>query len=128
MIFFRKYVCSKPQTVGSLCRIKLVVIQTKTIFGVQLLDQLRELLLISDVYKHDHITGIQRNISTVAALKKQISRNQNHADISMKAAYRKQVTHLLRIDVVEIVYDHEACFATTTTIKIPRYAFVILSV
>jgi len=59
---------------------------------------------------------------------KQILRNQNHADISVMAASRKQVTHLLGIDVVQqIVYDHEARFATTTT-EILRYALVICGV
>jgi len=43
---------------------------------------------------------IQGNISRVAALMKQILRNQNDADISVMTASRKQVTHLLGIDVV----------------------------
>ena len=34
---------------------------------------------------------------------------QNDADVSVMAAFRKQVTHLLGIDVVQhIVEDHEA--------------------
>jgi len=45
--------------------------------------------------------GIQRNISTVAALMKQILRDLNYADIAVMAASRKQVTHLLGIDVVQ---------------------------
>jgi len=44
--------------------------------------------------------GIQRYISTVATLMKHILRNKNHAEISVMAASRKQVTHLLGIDVV----------------------------
>jgi len=45
--------------------------------------------------------GIQRNISTEAAVMKQNLPNQNHADICVMAASRKQVTHLLGIDVVQ---------------------------
>jgi len=44
--------------------------------------------------------GIQRNISTVAYLMKEILRNENHVDICVKATFRKLVTHLLRIKVV----------------------------
>jgi len=44
--------------------------------------------------------GIQLNISTVASLMKQILRKQNYADISVMAASRKHVTHMLGIDVV----------------------------
>jgi len=54
--------------------------------------QIHELLLISDVFQRDQIMGIQRTISIVASLKKEILRNQNHADISVKDASRKQVT------------------------------------
>ena len=44
---------------------------------------------------------IQRYISTVASLMKEILRNQNHADIRMMAASRKVFTYLLRKDVVK---------------------------
>jgi len=44
---------------------------------------------------------IQRYVSTVAVVMKQILRNQNHADISVMAASRKQVAHLLGIDIVK---------------------------
>jgi len=44
--------------------------------------------------------GIQLYISTVAALMKQILRNQNYVDISVMAVSRKQVTHLFGIDVI----------------------------
>jgi len=66
-----------------------------------LIDQLRELFLIADVLQRDHIMVIQRYISRVACLMKQILRDQNDADISEMAASRKQVTHLLGIDVVQ---------------------------
>jgi len=56
---------------------------------------------MSDVFQRDHILGIQRYISTVAALRKQILRNQNHAHISVMDASRKQFAHLLGIDVVQ---------------------------
>jgi len=72
--------------------------------------------------------GIQRNISTVASLMKEILRNQNHADISVMATSRKQVTHLLRINVVyQIVKDHVARFAVRVT-KVLRYGLVIIDV
>jgi len=45
--------------------------------------------------------GIQRNISTVATLMKQILCNQNYAYISVMASSRKQFTHLLGTNVVE---------------------------
>jgi len=45
--------------------------------------------------------GIQLYVSTEANLMKQILRNQNYAVISVMAAARKQVTHLLRIDVIQ---------------------------
>jgi len=86
--------------VGSLFRIKVGVIQSKTIFGVHLLGQVCK-LFISDDFQRDQITGIQRNISSVAALMKEILLNRNHAYISVMAASRKQVTHLLRINVVQ---------------------------
>jgi len=44
--------------------------------------------------------GIQRYVSTVAALMKQILLNQNYVDISVMAASRKPFTHFLGIDVI----------------------------
>jgi len=44
--------------------------------------------------------GIQRYIFTVTTLIKQILRNQNYADISVMATARKQVTHILGLEVV----------------------------
>ena len=61
----------------------------------------RELFRFSDDFQRDHVMGIQRYVSTVAPLMKKILRNQIHADISVMAASRKQVTHVLRIDVVQ---------------------------
>jgi len=113
MIFFTEYAGSKPQpvirvlyqisddlTVGSLCRIQVGFIKPKIIFGFQLIGQVHKLLLISDFLNATTIMGIQRYISTVATLLKQILRNQNYADISVLAASRKDVTHLLRIYVI----------------------------
>jgi len=94
-------------------------------FAIQLIDQVHELFLISDVFQGDNIMGIQRYVPTVAAMMKEILSNQNHADNSVMAASRKQVTHLLGLDVVEeIVYNHEAPFTTTATNVLP-YALVI---
>jgi len=87
-------------TVGSSIRIQVSVIQPNTIFGIHLMGQIHELLLISDVFQRDQIMGIRRNISTVASLVKEILRNQNQADISVMHTSRKQVTHLLGINVV----------------------------
>ena len=40
---------------------------------------------------------------------KEVLCDQNHADVSVMAAFRKHVTHLLGIDVVQqIVEDHKA--------------------
>jgi len=57
---------------GYLCRIQLGVIQPNTIFGLHMLGQLRELVLISDVFQRDQLMNIQGNISKVAALMKPI--------------------------------------------------------
>ena len=54
---------------------------------------------------------------------KEILRNQNHAEISVIAASRKQVIQLLRINV----YDHVARFAARV-IKVLRYDLVIFDV
>ena len=86
---------------GSVYRIQVGVIKPKTIFGIPLIRQVHKLLLISDVFQRDHIMGIQLYVSTEANLMKQILRNQNYAVISVMAAARKQVTHLLRIDVIQ---------------------------
>ena len=85
---------------ASLCRILSCVIQPKTIFGLQLLGQLREMFLISDVFQRDQTMGIQRYISTEASLLKQILRNEIYADISVMVASRKHVRNLFRLDVV----------------------------
>jgi len=61
--------------------------------------QIQELLLIRDVFQREQILGIQRNISRLASLMKEKLRNKIHADISVMAASRKQVTHLVRINV-----------------------------
>ena len=79
---------------GYLRRIQLGVIQPETILGIHLIGHVRKLFLISDVFQRDHIMGIQRYVSTVAALMKQILRNQKHADISVMAASRKLHTCL----------------------------------
>jgi len=113
-IFLREYVGSKPQTVirilcqiqgevnvGSSSRNQVGVIKRNTVFGKQLMGQIQELLLISDVLQRDSILGIQRNIYAVPSLMKEILRNQNHADISLMAASSKQVTQLLRIKVIQ---------------------------
>ena len=84
----------------SASRIQLDVIQLKNIFRIHLLGQVRELLLISDVFQREQLMGFQRYISTVAALMIQILRNKNYA-ISVMVASRKQVTHLVGIDVVQ---------------------------
>ena len=83
-----------------MCRIQVGVISPKTIFGIHLIGQVHKLLLISDVFQRDYIMGFQRYISTVATLMRQVLRNQNYAVISLMAACRKQVTHLLGIDVI----------------------------
>ena len=44
--------------VGSLERNKLSVIHTNTIFGIQLIGQIHELLLIPDVFEWHNIMGI----------------------------------------------------------------------
>jgi len=53
--------------------------------------QIHELLPISDVFQRDQIMGIQRNISTVVSMMKEILSNQNLADIFVMAASRKRV-------------------------------------
>jgi len=72
-------------------------------------DYLRDTLVGPSIYtasylylfQRDQIMDIQRYISTVASLMKEILRNQNHADIRMMAASRKVFTYLLRKDVVK---------------------------
>ena len=86
---------------GSSSRNQVGVIKRNTVFGKQLMGQIQELLLISDVLQRDSILGIQRNIYAVPSLMKEILRNQNHADISLMAASSKQVTQLLRIKVIQ---------------------------
>ena len=55
---------------------------------------------------------------------KEILREQDYADISVTAAFRKQVTNLLRINVVyQIVEDHEAR-STLRVVKVFRDALV----
>jgi len=88
--------------------------------------------LVLGVFQRDQIMSIRRNISTVPSLMKQNLRNQHHADISVMAATRKQVTHLLRINVVQvIVQDHEARFCPTRVLlltKLLRFALVIFGI
>jgi len=66
-----------------------------------MIGQVREMVPTSDVFQRDHIMGIQLYVSTLAAMMKQLLRNQNHADISVMAASRKQVAHFFVIDVVQ---------------------------
>ena len=112
-IICREYVCSKPQTVfhilclmqnvvtvRSLSRIQVGVIKPNTIIGIHSMGQVHEQILISDVFQRNLIMGIERNISTIASLMKMNLRNQNHADNFVMAASRKQMTHLLRINVI----------------------------
>ena len=55
---------------------------------------------------------------------KEVLCDQNHADVSVMAVFRKHVTHLLGIDVVQqIVEDHEARSAASV-FKICRDALV----
>ena len=59
---------------------------------------------------------------------KEILRNQNHDDISVMVASRKQVTHLLRINIFfQIFYGHVARFSARVT-KFLRHALVIFDV
>ena len=54
---------------------------------------------------------------------KEILRDQYHTDISVMAAFLKQVAHLFRINVIyQIVEDHEALSAMH--VKIFRYVLV----
>ena len=58
------------------------------------------------------------------SLVKEVLCDQNYADFSVMAAFRKQVAHLLGIDVVQqIVKDHEAQSAASV-FKICRDALV----
>ena len=84
----------------SLCRSQVTVVRPKTYLVIHMIGQVREMVPTSDVFQRDHIMGIQLYISTVAALMKQILRNQNYVDISVMAVSRKQVTHLFGIDVI----------------------------
>ena len=55
---------------------------------------------------------------------KEVLRDQNDADVSVMAAFRKQVAHLLGLDVVQqFVEDHEAR-STESVFKVCRYALV----
>ena len=71
MCICREYVGSKPQAVVPIIceieeevamwfmgRVHVSVIQTNTIFGMQLIGQLHEVLLISDVFQCHYIMGI----------------------------------------------------------------------
>ena len=62
---------------------------SSTIFRIHFLRKVHKQILNSDVFQRHQIMGIERNISTVASLMKQILRNENHADISVIAAFRK---------------------------------------
>ena len=59
------------------------------------------------------------------SLVKEILRDQNDADVSVVAAFREQIAHLLRIDVVkQIVEDHEARSTMSVFKKVCRDALV----
>ena len=56
---------------------------------------------------------------------KEVLRDQNDADVSVMAAFRKQVAHLLRMDVVQqIVEDHVARSTASVFKKICRGSLV----
>ena len=56
---------------------------------------------------------------------KEVLRDQNDAEVSVMAAFREQVAHLLGIDVVQqIVEDHEARSAASVFKKVCRDALV----
>ena len=50
-------------------------------------------------------------------MKKNLS-NQNHADISVMAAFRKQVTHFFGIDVVYQIVEVNEAWSDVRVIKI----------
>jgi len=55
---------------------------------------------------------------------KEVLCDQNHADVSVMAAFRKQVTHLLGLDVVKQIDEYHEARAAASVFKICRYALV----
>ena len=78
-------------------------------FGVDLTGQVHELILVPHGFQLDQILGVQQRVSAIRSLMKEIVRDQYRADIPVMAAFREQVAHRLRKDVVQqIVKGHEA--------------------
>ena len=55
---------------------------------------------------------------------KEVLCDQNHADVSVMAAFRKQVTHLLGVDVVQQILEDLEARSAASVFKICRDALV----
>ena len=55
---------------------------------------------------------------------KEVLCDQNHADVSVMAAFRKQVTHLLGIDAVQLIVEDNEARSAVSVFKIFRDALV----
>ena len=55
---------------------------------------------------------------------KEVLRDQNHADVSVMAAFRKQVTLMLGIDVVQQIVENHEARSTESVFKICRDTLV----
>ena len=87
-------------------------------FGLDLTGQVHELILVPRGFQLDKILVVQRYVLAIQHLMKENLRDQYHADITVMAAFREQVAHLFRIDVVQqIVEDHEARSAVLRVAK-----------
>jgi hypothetical protein len=60
-----------------------------------------KLPLVPHDFQLHQILCVQRNVSAIPPLMKDILRDQYHADIPVKAAFREKVAHLLSIDDVQ---------------------------
>ena len=74
-------------------------------FGVDQMGQVHELILVPHGFQLHQILGVQRYFTVILPLIEEILRDQYHADIRVMTAFREQVAHLLRIDVIQQIFD-----------------------
>ena len=88
---------------GSLIRVQVGLVETSTVFGINV-----NCFLSLRFFNRTRYFAC-RELPYNNDPGEKFLCDQNHADVSVMAAFRKQVTHLLGIDVVQqIVEDHEA--------------------
>jgi hypothetical protein len=92
--------------------VKVCSVHTGAVLWMYLTSEMRELILISNVFQEYQIFGVERNIPTLTALVEEVLAYKYDRYVPVVAVFREQVTDLVGIIFVQkVVKYYETRFA-----------------